>query len=342
MPKGGNVKKAEDQTISPSPAEKKQNALESIKDPKLQKLFEGILERITIEKEALQTAEELKSQIPTDAKAAGTQMWLPVCPMPTDLCRVSPFFPMNRNDLKERVFIEKMIIMKSAWGEIQFYGPKLSTYEEDVLMAILALLNNTDKRSETTTDGQSTYTYTGPFYPLLKLIKGSKPNKTEYKRVYQALKLLNVSGFNLVIFRNNKIQKEQLSNILTYAEWDHENKELKITLNPYFYEIYMKGNFTLIEIEQRMRLTSPIAKALHRFILSHRNNTWQGHFLTLAATLNLNVKQPAFEIRRLIKLAINQLIKENILSKQSKFILQDIIKLERKPEATERKKILKK
>jgi hypothetical protein len=56
-----------------------------------------------------------------------------------------------------------MIIMKNAWGEIQFYGPKLSTHEEDVLMAILALLNNADKRSETTIDGQDTYTYKGPF-----------------------------------------------------------------------------------------------------------------------------------------------------------------------------------
>jgi hypothetical protein len=241
MPKGGSVKKAEDQTVSQSPEEIKQKALESIKDPELQKLFQGILDKTTIEKEALQTAEELKSEIPTDAKAAGTQMWLPVCPMPTDLCRVSPFFPMNRNDLKERAFIEEMIIMKSAWGEIQFYGPKLSTYEEDVLMAILALFNNAGKRSETTTDGQGTYTYTGPFYPLLKLIKGPKPNKTEYKRVYRALKLLNVSGFNLIIFRDNKIQKEQLSNILTYAEWNHETKELKITLNPYFYEIYLNS-----------------------------------------------------------------------------------------------------
>ena len=336
------MKKKEDQPESPSPAEIKQKALESIKDPELQKLFEGILERTTIEKEALQTAEELKSQIPTDTKAAGTQMWLPVCPMPTDLCRVSPFFPMNRNDLAERPYIKQMIIMKNAWGEIQFSGPRLSTYEEDVLMALLALLNNADKRTETTIEGQGTYTYKGPFYPLLKLIKGPKPNKTEYRRVYEALRLLATSGFNLVVFKDGKIKKERLSNILTYAEWDHETKELKITLNPYFYEIYMKGNFTLIEIEQRRRLTSPIAKALHRFVLSHRDNTWQGHFLTLAATLNLNIEQATKEIRRLIKLAMAQLIKENILTKQSKFVSQDVVRLDRQIGVTERKKALKK
>ena len=142
------MKKTESPAISESPDEAKQRVLESIKDPKLQKLFENIFEKTTIEKEALQTAEELKKSVPTDAKAGGTQMWLPVCPMPTDLCRISPFFPINRNEIKERAFIEDMIIMKSAWGEIQFCGPKLSTYEEDVLMAILALLNNKNKEAK--------------------------------------------------------------------------------------------------------------------------------------------------------------------------------------------------
>jgi hypothetical protein len=336
------MKKTKEEITPQSPAEIKQQALESIKDPALQKLFQGILDKTSLEQDALQTAEELKTQIPTDIKAAGAQMWLPVCPMPTDLCRISPFFPMNRNDLKERTFIEEMIIMKNAWGEIQFSGPKLSTYEEDVLMAILALLNNADKRDETIIDGQGTYTYKGSFYPLIKLVKGPKPNKTEYKRVYRALKLLNVSGFNLILFKDNKILKEQLSNILTYAEWDHKTKELKITLNPYFYEIFLRGNFTLIELEQRRRLTSPIAKSLHRFVLSHRDSTWQGHFLTLAATLNLDVEQSAFQIRRLIKRSINQLVKEGILVKESRFISQDIVKLERSPGAIERKKALKK
>jgi hypothetical protein len=315
-------------------------ALMFIKDPKMYQCFERLLQKTSIEQETQQTIEDTKQQILSDAKKAVTQAWLPACPMPTDLCRVSPFFPMNRNELKERVFIEEMVIMKSSWGEIQFYGPKLSTYEEDVFMAILALFNDIYKKTETT-NNQTTYTYKGPFYPLLKLVKGPKPSKTEYGRVYRALKLLNVSGFNLVICKDNKVQKEQLLNILSYAEWDHNTKELKIILNPYFYETYIKGNFTLIEIEQRMRLTSPIAKAIHRFILSHRDNTWQGHFLTLAAALNLNIEQPAFEIRRLIKLSIGQLIKENILTNKSKFIYQDIVKLDRNPEVVERKKSLK-
>jgi hypothetical protein len=53
---GGNAKKTKDQIEFQSPEEIKQKALESIKDPELQKLFEGILEKTTIEKEALQTS----------------------------------------------------------------------------------------------------------------------------------------------------------------------------------------------------------------------------------------------------------------------------------------------
>ena len=226
--------------------------------------------------------------------------------------------------------------MKNAWGEIQFYGPKLSTYEEGVLMAILALLDTTEQHN-----GTGAYTYKGPFYPLLRLLKGSKPNKSEYKRVYRALKPLSVSGFNLVLFRDNKVYTERLSNILTYAEWNNETRELTITLNPYFHAIYVNGNFTLIDIEQRMRLKSPVAKALHRFILSHRDNVWQGHFLTLAASLNLHLEQPAFHIRQVLKEAMNQLIGASILSGESRFISRDIVKLHRTHTAKDRKRMMK-
>ncbi len=309
------------------------NAVRSIKNPELKVIFERILARTGSEQ---QTKEDLKADIPVAPRQEPAPTRLPVCPMPTDLCRISPFFPMNRHHLKERFFIEEMILMKSAWGEIQFYGPKLSTYEEDVLMAILALLDTTGRR-----DGTGVYTYKRSFYPLLKLLKGPKPNRSEYKRVYRALKLLSVSGFNLVMFRDNKTHTERLSNILTYAEWNHETKELTITLNPYFHAIYVNGNFTLIDMEQRMRLKSPVAKALHRFILSHRDNSWQGHFLTLAASLNLNLEQPPFHIRESLRDALAQLIKEGILSRESRFVSRDIIRLDRTAAAKERKRMVK-
>jgi hypothetical protein len=47
-------------------------------------------------------------------------------------------------------------IMENAWGKIKFSGPKLSIYEEDVLMAILALLNNINNRGETQIEGRAT------------------------------------------------------------------------------------------------------------------------------------------------------------------------------------------
>ena len=309
------------------------NAVASIKNPELRTIFERILARTGSEQ---QIKEDLKTDIPVAVRQEPALTRLPVCPMPTDLCRISPFFPMNRHHLKERSFIEEMILMKSAWGEIQFYGPKLSTYEEDVLMAILALLDMTGRR-----EGTGAYTYKGSFYPLLKLLKGPKPSKSEYRRVYRALKLLSVSGFNLVIFRDNKAHTERLSNIVTYAEWNHETRELTITLNPYFHAIYVNRNFTLIDIEQRMRLTSPVAKALHRFILSHRNNVWQGHFLTLAASLNLNLEQPPFHIRESLRDAMAQLIKEGILSGESRFVSRDIIRIDRTAVAKERKRMVK-
>jgi hypothetical protein len=327
---------------SQSSADINKKALESITDPTMRKYFKGVLERTSLDHDAQETAEELKSNIPTDIKSAGVQEWLPVCPMPTDLCRVSPFFPLNKKDLTNRPFIKKMKIADNSWGKIFFTGPKLSTYEEDVLMAILALLNDSHIRSETTIGGRVSYSYEGTYYPLLKLIDGPHPNQKAYNRVYDALGLLSTSSLNLQIIKHGELKTEELVNILTYAKRDHETKQLKIVVNPYFYEIYMAGNFTLIEIEQRLRLSSPVAKALHRFVMSHRDNTWHGHFETLADSLNIDKDQPKKQKRRLIKSAINQLKEENILTGKSTFISLDVVRLERTHEAIKRKKALKK
>lgn len=325
-----------------STAEINKQALESINDPVMRKYFEGVLEKTSLEGDAKDTAVELKNNIPTDVKSIGVQEWLPVCPMPTDLCRVSPFFPLNKKDLKNRPFIKKMKIADNAWGKIYYSGPKLSTYEEDVLMALLALLNNANMRSETTVGGRTSYSYEGTSYPIIKLTDGPHPNSRAYNRIYDALGLLSTSSLNLQVIKQGKLKTEELVNILTYAKRDHETKELKIVINPYFYEIYMAGNYTLIEIEQRLRLSSPIAKALHRFIMSHRENVWHGHFSTLSDSLNLDNDQPKKQLRRLIKSAISQLIKEGVLTAKSKFMSPDVVKLERTSEAIKRNKALKK
>ena len=62
-----------------------------------------------------------------------------------------------------------------------------------------------------------------------------------------------------------------------------------------------------------------------------------GHFLTLADALNMDREQPAKEIRRALKTAINELIRNGVLLKKSGFVDTDIIRLNRAEDALPQK-----
>ena len=287
--------------------------------------------------EASTQAEEIRKEVETatQSEQASLAQW---CGFPTDMTRCSPFFPMNPKDLGHREYLRDIVITAANWGEIKYTGPQLSTYEEDALIALLAILDNTTHyKSVSEADGSKTYTYKGPALPLLKLLGYARPGKDAYKRLVSALKLLISAVIELSISTGKtKSRKKRapryihLSNMLSGVLWDENKKELSATVNPFFYETYMAGRITLMDVAKRMGLKGAISKALYRFVQSQRNSTvFRGHFLTLADALNINREQPSREVRRLLKTAINELIKNGILKKKSGFIDQDIIQLER-------------
>ena len=257
---------------------------------------------------------------------------------PTDMTRCSPFFPMNVRDTGKREYLENYLITSAGWGEIRYTGPKLSTYEEDVLMVLLAVIDDQSQHRETTeVEDRKTYTYRGPALPLLRLLGHDRPGKTNYTRLLSALKRLTVAGLDMQISggktksgKQRPPRKTYMSAMLSGAYWDDDKKELSATINPFFYETYMAGTVTLYDVAKRIELHGVIAKALYRFVQSHRKNpVFQGHYLTLGDSLNMDREQPAKKTREHLRTAINELIKHGILTKKSKFVSQDIIILER-------------
>lgn len=260
------------------------------------------------------------------------------CGYPTDLTRCSPFFPMGVKEIAHRPYLENFVITSANWGEITYTGPKLSTYEEDILLALLAILNNVSQYRKTTQiNGEKTYTYQGPILPLLKLMGNKSPGKSHYQRLLSGLDNLNRAQVKLFISsgktktgKKRNPKKIHMVNMLSSVVWDDEKKELSVTVNPFFYEAYFAGTITLLDVQIRAETKSPITKALYRFIQSHRKNPiFTGHFLTLADALNMERSHPAIEIRRLLKKAINELVNKKILTNKSKFVDQDIVTLER-------------
>lgn len=292
-----------------------------------------------------ETAKEQAAEIRQAVAAAPTEQeslfrW---CGFPTDMTRVSPFYPMQTNELGKRPFLRDALITSAAWGEIRFTGPKLSIHEEDALLALLAILESVTKyRKEITIEDKKTYSYTGPALPLLRLIYGGKtkagkekrPAAHHYKRLVESLKLLTVAGVELALAARTKAGKKKirytsLSSMLSNVTWDEEKKVLSATINPFFYETYYAGAVTLLDVQKRMAISGNIAKSLYRFVQSHKAQTplWAGHFLTLAQVLNMDIEQPAKEIRRQLKDALNELVRQGILDKKSRLQKTDLVTL---------------
>ena len=72
--------------------------------------------------------------------------------------------------------------------------------------------------------------------------------------------------------------------------------------------------------------------------MSHKDNQWEGHFLTLAAALNLDLDQPQWKTKQLIKQAIKKLLDHKLLESNSGIARDsDIVKLHRTQSAKQRR-----
>lgn len=337
--------------------------------------------RRSIGEEATAQAEEIKQEVAAASQEPEQGNLAQWCGFPTDMTRCSPFFPMNPNELGERRFFKDYLITSANWGEITYSGVQLSTYEEDALLALLAIVEQKNSNLKTsyfvdycTGIGEvevvdeprpvwvgfendedtlpKTLTYKGPLLPLLHILYGNRvPSKKDYKRLINSLEIMTFAALKISISsgktksgkkRNPRIS--QMSAILADVKWDDNKKELTATINPFFYETYMSGRVTLMDVTKRMGIKGVIAKSLYRFVQSQRENpVFAGHFLTLADALNMDREQLPKQLRRQLKTAIGELIRQGILMKKSGFVDTDILRLERTPEALPKtgKKMLK-
>lgn len=290
----------------------------------------------SIEREAENEAKEIMAKIDIQPQ----QTWLPCCPLPTPLARTSPFFPIAQQKMSDRTFFEDTLISDNPWGTIVFTGPKLSTFDEDVLFAILALIDSSKNIKTVETELGLAYLYRGQFQPLLDLMRLKNSGQSR-ERIKRALKRLMASVVEINFYertgkrsgKKRKVTRHVAKNMLMFYDWNKEDRTLSLTINPYFREMYLQERITKIDVLRRSEIRSPISKALFRFIQSHREPKWKGHFLTLSRSLNLDLEQQDKQLRRQIKTAINDLTKREILTQESTFEGRDIVVLIRHPSA---------
>lgn len=243
-------------------------------------------------------------------------------PVPTEMCRVSPFFPLSKNALSRREYIEDLVIASTGWGEITYTGPRLSVYEEDALIAILAVLRS---KPGIFACNKNRYVYEGPLLPFLTVYCGGRrPSRRDYRRFLRKIRLLSSTTIEMKVYETDGDRREEINRItgaslIVYYRWDEQRRQVSFALNPYFYEVYMNERFTLLDAIVRIRLNKPASKALYRFILSHTGKFWRGHYMTLARAINLS-DIPSKKIRATLREAIRELQEMDVLHRGSGFL----------------------
>lgn len=267
----------------------------------------------TVEDHAKAVAAEIHAEIAPAGKLPPEQGWIVFAPVPSDLCRVSPFFPLGKAEIAHRPFIEDLVIAKSSWGELRYTGPKLDTFIEDVFLAVLALVDDPAERARADMEGRSPMTWSGTVGQILALM-GLTDGAANYARVRRAFKLMRSTTFEITL----KSGRTEGCGLLGNYGFDPKTKRATVTVDPEFYELYSRGSVTKLDVERRTKLSGAVAKCIYRFVMSHRKDRWEGHWMTLARSINLPLDKPDKELRRMLRTAIAAMVKAGVLTKASR------------------------
>jgi hypothetical protein len=241
--------------------------------------------------------------------------------MPTEMTRITPFFPMNRGHMKERPL--KELVWENSWGRVRISGKQLSVYDESVLMAVLHLVGRYKSMTFETTRNE------------LCGILDVTSCKSNYKAVWSSLERLTSTIINLEVWgvgklpgkkRNTRMQ--MINPMLSGAKINHETGKILITVNEYFISMYGDGLFTSIDMDLRNSLKGDISKALYRFVIGQKNRDYQCHILTMAKAVNVNTDMEMKEIRKRFRKGFQEL-KKNKVIKQYRILKNDVINIER-------------
>ncbi len=259
-------------------------------------------------------------------------------PYPTELTRCSPFFPLSTQEMANRPFLNDLVIADHSWGRVTFTGQKLSVYDEEMLMILLAAINERNHMR-----GEAGYTYIGSMTYLLKIKGTNNPGQNHREEAYASYKRMAGSTFEIDTsptrsIKSTRGRKSAVNNIISNLEYDRKAGLVTATVNPYFYEMYCAGEVTWIDIEIRTSLKSPFSKALHRFCTSHQKDYWSGGLMILAVSLNLDPNLPKIKVRERLKKAISELISVGFLLSKS-LIANDNVALYRSPKIMPKKQL---
>jgi hypothetical protein len=216
--------------------------------------------------------------------------------MPTIMTRLSPFFPVNKRQMKIDTITEPIII-ENPWGKIIIRNRKLSIYDETVLLSLLMLLKK-----------YSSNTFQTTLYELCKLMN-VKPAKDTYNAIMKSLHRMSEAYITIDkrVSRSNDAQTEMDGPIIIGIRKSKESRKMILELNSYLLSSFRDRFITRIDIRLRSNLRGDISKSLYRFYEGQRLNIYTISILKLSQAININCDEKMFLLRWKIRKAMHEL-----------------------------------
>jgi hypothetical protein len=216
--------------------------------------------------------------------------------LPTIMTRLSPFFPINKHQMKNDIITEPIVI-ESPWGKIIIKNRKLSIYDETVLLGLLMLLKKYDSNIfETTLD------------ELCKLMT-VKPARDTYNAIMKSLHRISEAHITIEkrVSRSDYAQKAMDGPIITGIAENEESRKMILELHPYLLSSFRDRAITRVDIRLRSELHGDISKALYRFYEGQHLNICTTSVLNLSNAINIGCDEKMTYIRRKIRKAMREL-----------------------------------
>ncbi len=274
--------------------EKARAAMEArlVENPKLaQRALQALQEDTTI-KAVVQEVKDALAKVPPEQ--------IPFSFMPTDMTRLSPFFPIADNDKKRYEY--KEMTWDNSWGRMTIKGLQLSVYDEDILLSLLTLFK---VRDTLTTDVSKR--------AILKAI-GKSYGRAASIALEKSLDRLLGTVVVLEKWDNIKTKNPttKMANTILIGYSVNPSGTMKISLNPYFKEAYLESMVTSIDIAFRMSLKHDTSKCLLRF-LSGQGDDYSIGLDKLVPLINLNPNQERRRVRASVRIALKELKEKKYL-----------------------------
>ena len=212
--------------------------------------------------------------------------------LPTDTARKSIFRPIADQKLKGN-YTE--FTRTSAWGTLEVAGPPLNMVDEGILLALLLEIRK--KRALKIKVNYKT---------VCKSLNISDQTKNR-RRVKLGIKKLRKVWFDF----EQKGGQTTIKNII--KDFAGDNEYSHIELDPWFFDKFLRNEITMLDLKFRQSLRGDVAKALYRFLSSHRG-TQSYRIETLILALNMNLNQEIKYHVRTLKGSFSQLKTKRFLT----------------------------